>query len=146
MKKPANSWRPWVTCKTRVVTVCLTNNPLWRGVYGIQVMDCAPGDIFVTARDLIHKGWRLAAHPLYGNFHPLRHPFRTLVLFEPNASGLDMESLEFIDGALLACREGIRDIDREGSFPRRLLEDFAMLDRALTEELVREHIGGGGRP
>lgn len=56
-----------------------------------------------------------------------------------------MESLELIESALCACRDGMKDIGGGREFPRRFLDDFAMLDRALTEELIREHMGGGGR-
>lgn len=39
--------------------------------------------VLICARDLVHKGWRLANHPLYGNFRPHQQPYRSLVLFPP---------------------------------------------------------------
>ena len=130
-------------------SVCVTNNPLWRDGYGeteaVRVMEeAAAADVFIAARDLVHKGWRFAGHPLYGNFSPTRHPYRTLVLIAPGeAGGLDMESLALLEQALEACRGDARDI-AAGEMPARMKSDFAMLDRSLMEEIVKRYIGRGG--
>ena len=55
-----------------------------------------------AARDDIHHGWRLANHPLYGNFQPHQQPYRSLLLLPPLSSppSVDASSLDFIEQAI----------------------------------------------
>ncbi|WP_179981755.1 GrdX family protein [Desulfovibrio sp. 86] len=58
-----------------------------------------------AARDQIHQGWRLANHPLYGNFLPRQMPYRSLILSscaQPSSEApalVDITSLELIEQA-----------------------------------------------
>lgn len=127
-------------------SICITNNPLWgEGTEALRCIDGTPRDVFAAARDLIHLGWRFAAHPLYGNFSPVRHPYRTLVLLEPEGKELDMESFTLLEGALEACRNGERDIEAIKELPQPIRDDYAELDRSLMGEIVETYIGKGGR-
>ena len=36
--------------------------------------------VLLAARDLIHAGWRLLHHPLYGNYRPHQQPYRSILL------------------------------------------------------------------
>lgn len=53
--------------------------------------DCLVADdsalpVLTAARDMIHAGWTLLNHPLYGNFRPHQQPYRSLLLqFERRA-------------------------------------------------------------
>lgn len=128
-------------------SICITNNPLWgEGTENLQLLEGTSEDVFVKARDYIHKGWRFAAHPLYGNFSPLRQPYRTLVLTEPEKGiGLDMESLTLQELALEACRNDRRNRADAKELPQAIMDDFAQLDQSLMQEIVEAHIGKGGR-
>ena len=60
---------------------CITNNnDLAKCVSNAQFVDGPALSVLVMARDLIHKGWKLAANPFYGNLKPNQQPYRTLVL------------------------------------------------------------------
>lgn len=131
-------------------SICITNNPLWgeenERTAALRFLDGTPVDVFAVARDYIHKGWRFAAHPLYGNFSPLRQPYRTLVLIEPdNGRGLDMESLTMLEQALEVCRNDRRSTEATRELPQAIMDDYARLDRSLMREIMEAHIGKGGR-
>lgn len=127
--------------------VCVTNNPLWkRGADSLRYLEGTPENVFEAARDLVHQGWRFAAHPLYGNFSPLRHPYRTLVLTAPDdGHSLDMESLTMLELALEVCRNDRDNIGTIKELPQAIKDDFAQLDRSLMEEIVERYIEKGGR-
>ncbi|WP_165064623.1 GrdX family protein [Desulfovibrio sp. ZJ200] len=67
----------------------ITNNPLFstRSPAGLDVrlVDDDARAVLIRARDLVHRGWRLANHPLYGNFRPHQQPYRSIVLLVPAA-------------------------------------------------------------
>ena len=101
--------------------------------------------ILETARDAIHKGWKLLNHPLYGNYRPYQQPFRTILLEGPRHTSADfqappvnLESLNFIEEALLVFNstKGIHPKDA----PKKLFEDCAELDFALMQ-LTLEYSG-----
>ena len=101
--------------------------------------------ILETARDAIHKGWKLLNHPLYGNYRPYQQPFRTILLEgpRPSAAGsqadlVSLESLHFIEEALhvFNSTQGVHPKDA----PKKLFEDCAELDFALMQ-LTLEHAG-----
>lgn len=128
----------------------LTNNPRMRPplVSGLDVHlldDDAPA-VFLKARDRIHKGWRLANHPLYGNLQPHQQPYRSLLLLPPVSGSArdsrvdapaDPESLGFIEEAL-ARQGGARP---RGDFAARALGDCAFMDMELMRATV-EACGG----
>lgn len=62
----------------------ITNNPLFSthspAGLDLRLLDDSARAVLICARDLVHKGWRLANHPLYGNFRPHQQPYRSLVL------------------------------------------------------------------
>ena len=48
--------------------------------FSIQLLEGSPFDVLMGGRDLIHQGWRLLNHPLYGNFRPGQQAMRSLLL------------------------------------------------------------------
>ena len=67
--------------------ILITNNPSFpsRVPAGVDVLllDGGARDALTMARDRVHQGWRLANHPLYGNFRPHQQPYRSLLLLPP---------------------------------------------------------------
>lgn len=71
--------------------------------------------VLTAARELIHQGWVLLGHPLYGNYRPNQQPYRSLLLeFNPqsvsSADGVerinvDEMSLHLIEEALTVYRD-----------------------------------------
>lgn len=116
--------------------LCVTNNPLLKDAYEcVEFLDATPQEVFSRARDLIHVGWHFLGHPEYGNMHPARNPFRTLVLESPSGAGniVDMESFEMLEAALAKLREA-RSAPEMSETTR---SDYATLDA----ELMRDTIG-----
>ncbi len=115
--------------------ICITNNPLILDICqeAILIKD-SPERVFLEARDLVHKGWKFVAHPQYGNFNPARHPYRTLVLSEPEGASptLDFESFTLLEGAL----EKFRDDDTHGTAKNQFDDDYALLDRELIKGVL----------
>jgi len=83
--------------------------------------------VLLAARDLIHAGWRLLHHPLYGNYRPYQQPYRSVLL----ASGpsTDFESLHYIEAALNVFNDS-RILTPDMASPS-FLKDCAMLDFEL---------------
>lgn len=126
--------------------VCITNNPLFRGMYfGVEFVNGMSWDVFVRARDLVHQGWKFLGHPLYGNFNPMKQPYRTLLLQEAGQTRqktyqLDMPSIEMLENALAACRKGDYQAAAADNLPEAAKGDFALLDKALMEETLGAYL------
>ncbi|MCL2029161.1 MAG: GrdX family protein [Deltaproteobacteria bacterium] len=43
------------------------------------LVEGSPLAVFLAGRSLLHAGWRLLNHPLYGNFRPHQQPYRSLI-------------------------------------------------------------------
>lgn len=128
--------------------VCITNNPLWPLESDtFTFVDGMPWDVFTLARDLIHGGWSFLGHPLYGNFNPCRHPYRTLLLAKEDGKdpSVDFESFTMLEAALAACRDEMRQNPEPKEIPQRMKDDYAILDKALLKEPVETYFLKGGR-
>jgi hypothetical protein len=100
-------------------------------------------DVFIAARDLVHQGWRLLTHPLYGNFRPLQQPFRSVLLQNPSLSSasVDMDSLELLEKALAFYVLPKEASAANARFASNTLEDLAFLDMELMKEsLLRDRV------
>ena len=108
--------------------------------------------VLLAARDLIHAGWRLLHHPLYGNYRPHQQPYRSVLLAwrdaaaDPSRGGdvqrtfTDPESLHFIEEALEVFRNSpILTPDMASS---SFLKDCSVLDF----ELMRLPLQQAGLP
>ena len=113
--------------------------------------------VLLAARDLIHAGWRLLHHPLYGNYRPYQQPYRSALLAlgrknTGDARGMDAagdsiqrtstdpESLHFIEEALEVFRSS--RILTPDMAPQSFLKDCAVLDF----ELMRLPLQQAGLP
>lgn len=100
-------------------------------------------DVFVAARDLVHQGWRLLTHPLYGNFRPLQQPFRSVLLQKPSLfpAPVDMDSLKLLEEALAFHALPKETSAADAGFASNTLEDLAFLDMELMKEsLLRDRL------
>lgn len=121
----------------------ITNNnryrePSWARS-SVEFVNFAAMKVLLRGRDLIHQGWVLQNHPLYGNFRPYQQPFRTLLLAEPAGKGdVDAYSLELIANAIEVYENcGWPHILPE-QCSEALREDCATIDMALMKETLRQ--------
>ena len=118
--------------------VLLTNNPRYQGRDDLPVdyREGAAGIEIVTAgRDLIHLGWQLQNHPLYGNFRPHQQPVRTLLLKKDDKAPFDEYGLRLIEeamGVYMACTRPLTP----ALTPPRMLRDCAEIDFELMRETL----------
>lgn len=103
----------------------------------LRFVDGSALDVLIAARDLAHRGWILANHPLYGNFRPHQQPYRTLVMLPPGgqspAAGDSREicaPLAFLEEALALYQSPVRK-SRPEDLPEHMRKDCAMIDREL---------------
>ncbi len=120
--------------------ILITNNPTFSSHVpaGVEVLvlDGGARDALTAARDRVHQGWRLANHPLYGNFRPHQQPYRSLLLLPPSPSGAaDPESLHFLEEALQLYQSPASKIRQSlpGDLPEAMRRDCALLDRELLK-------------
>jgi hypothetical protein len=104
--------------------------------------------VLFAARDLIHAGWRLLHHPLYGNYRPHQQPYRTVLLAWRDAAAdsdhvgeirrthTDPESLHFIEAVLALF--GTSRILAPDMAPPSFLKDCAALDFELMRLPLRQ--------
>ena len=103
--------------------VVLTNNPdVLEAFPGAEWVEGLPGEVAKKARDRVHAGWRLAAHPLAGSVRLLRSPYRSLVLVEDRRPA-DARHVQMIEEAVarLESRE-LLDQSPENAGDYRLLD------------------------
>lgn len=118
--------------------VLITNNPRYkdRADLPVDYRDGAAGAEIVTAgRDLIHRGWELQNHPLYGNFRPNQQPFRTLLLKKDEAAAFDEYGLHLIEEAMGVYTSCARPLT-PALTPPRMLRDCAEIDFELMKETL----------
>lgn len=94
-------------------------------------------EVFIEARDLIHRSCSLLTHPLAGSIQPYRNPYRTIAVDEDNGD-FDLRSLKIIEKALARYRG--RWPDREyHHYNRELLADLEKLDYNLVKKFIKSH-------
>jgi hypothetical protein len=115
---------------------CVTNNPLLSDRYEeIYLIDGTSRDVFIAARDLVHRGWKFLGHPLYGNFRPSRQPYRTLALEHLPPGIADMDSFVFLESIF----QDEADPIRPGDVPEATRKDFAVLDAELMKDTLERY-------
>ena len=118
--------------------VLLTNNPRYKDRTDLPVdyREGAAGlEIITAGRDLIHLGWQLQNHPLYGNFRPHQQPFRTLLLKKDDKAPFDEYGLHLIEEAMGVYTACVRPLT-PALTPERMLRDCAEIDFELMKETL----------
>jgi hypothetical protein len=122
--------------------ILLSNNPRYkdRSDLPVDYREGAAGrDIIIAARDLIHQGWKLLNHPLYGNFRPHQQPFRTILLQKDEKKpAFDEYGLGLIEDA-----EQVYNADPNpltpAQTPERMLRDCSEIDFELMRETLQKY-------
>ena len=120
----------------------VTNNPLLNEQ--ISSRDFVEGnslDVLIRTRNLIHKGWVLLTHPLYGNLRPHQHPYRSILMerASDSSSSVDPLSVEYIENAsAISSAQSSRILSVEG-MPEDVRQDFAFIDADLMKESLSRY-------
>lgn len=111
----------------------VTDNPLVKENVELDINYCENLDeVMITARDLVHSGYKLITHPLSGSVKPVQNPYKSIILQKIKNSKLNHESLRIIESAITKVEQfkksyTIRD------YPQTLLEDYQIIDFTLLQ-------------
>ena len=129
-----------------VVRVLVTNNPqLHAYCTSVQHISGTSWDVFLEARNRIHRGWKLLTHPLYGNFLPSQQPYRSVLVESPEnpeqRNPVDLDSFSFIEEALGVYRsyEDRGNVRQLGSHTSEIEADYALLDLRLMQQSLEQY-------
>ncbi len=103
----------------------LSNNPMvWDRFPKCTRVEGSARDVLVTARNRVHGGYSLVAHPIAGNARLCRNPYRSVVIGEraPEPSVADIACVE---DALERVRSSESDETARSS------ADYALIDLDL---------------
>ena len=106
----------------------ITNNPKVLSVFpSAQWVEGGPWKVFLECRNRVQEGYSFLSHPLLGDIHLLRNPFRTVVLDEKRGE-IDVISLAWIEESMEKVRLFLQE--RRGT---KDLEDYQTLDLDLFQ-------------
>lgn len=108
--------------------VIITNNPIVKQEIKdkeILQKDVTYIEILKECRDLIHKGYELLSHPLYGSVKPNETPFRSIIM--KKGKNLDTNSLMLIEEAILTSSK-FQNNKNTPNWTERVIDDFKVID------------------
>lgn len=91
-------------------------------------------DVIRKARDLIHLGHPLLAHPLMGSVKPNQNPYKTIIL-DTKRGELDLQSLRLIEGTIATYEKFLRDHPLP-EWDERRLADLRLVDLLLAKNTL----------
>ena len=106
----------------------LTSNKL-----NLEYQDITYIEILEKARDLIHKGYKLLTHPLYGSVKPNETLYRSVVLEE--AEEFDIQSLLLIEEAIVTA-EKFKKNKMTPNWTESVKDDFRVIDFDLIKKTI----------
>ncbi|WP_157151271.1 GrdX family protein [Brachyspira sp. SAP_772] len=88
-------------------------------------------EVFITARDLIHKGYKLLTHPMSSSLKANQTPYKSILMLKKN-DGLIFEDLELIENAIENYNKFIKN-RKLTDWPENIKNDFKTVDLSLIE-------------
>ncbi|WP_242943838.1 GrdX family protein [Peptoclostridium litorale] len=124
----------------------ITNNPLVKEelvrqanrpdkVEEIIFVDCDYMGVLEKVRDLVHTGYEILTHPLYGSVKPNETPYRTIFIKE--GKGLNVESLTLIEGAIQTVQKFQLNY-KTPVWDEKVTNDFQVVDLDLIVNTLNE--------
>ena len=115
----------------------ITNNPMVGAKYPNEAL-LLPNreDVYRVARDRVHLGAMLIAHPLSGGVPPSMNPYKSLIIAEPedgDALRADHGAISLIENAQEAMRRGPGRIPE---YDEATLADFQVLDLDIIDSAL----------
>lgn len=108
--------------------IIITNNPKVKEevqVREVLFKDTTYIGILEASRDLIHEGYELLSHPLYGSVKPNETPYRTVILKKGNR--LDINSLTLIEEAIITASK-FQNNKKTPKWTESVQDDFRVID------------------
>lgn len=117
----------------------VTNNPMSKEKFGekfkVEFIDVPQLDILKKVRNYIHKGNRILTHPLMGSVKPNETPYRTVCVSTEVVNGVDLQSLEIIENAIVTTEKFLRDFNTP-KWSEKILTDFQVIDSDLIDHAI----------
>ncbi|WP_346899825.1 GrdX family protein [Clostridium sp. UBA7503] len=117
----------------------VTNNPMskekFEEKFKVEFIDVPQLDILKKVRNYIHKGNRILTHPLMGSVKPNETPYRTVCVSTEVVNGVDLQSLEIIENAIITTEKFLRDFNTP-KWSEKILTDFQVIDSDLIDHAI----------
>lgn len=115
----------------------ITNNPMIRENVTDKEVIMLDTDYIGTlkeCRDLVHKGYELLSHPLYGSVKPNETPYRTVII--KKGKSLDTNSLNLIEEAIETA-EKFKNNKLTPMWTEKVLDDFRVIDFDIMRNTIQ---------
>lgn len=106
-----------VTNNPMVEENILNKNIIFKDVSYIQILH--------QCRDLIHSGYELLSHPLYGSVKPNETPYRSIIM--KKEASLNIKSLTLIEEAINTATK-FQGNKITPNWTEKVLDDFRVID------------------
>lgn len=107
----------------------ITNNPMIKdSITNREILfnkDMTYIQILKECRDLIHSGYELLSHPLYGSVKPNETPYRSIIM--KKGKNLDIKSVTLIEDAIETATK-FQGNKITPNWTERVLDDFRVID------------------
>lgn len=115
----------------------ITNNPMIQENVTDREVIMLDTDYIGTlkeCRDLVHKGYELLSHPLYGSVKPNETPYRTVII--KKGKSLDTNSLNLIEEAIETA-EKFKNNKLTPMWTEKVLDDFRVIDFDIMRNTIQ---------
>lgn len=115
----------------------ITNNPMVQENVTDKEVIMLDADYIGTlkeCRDLVHKGYELLSHPLYGSVKPNETPYRTVII--KKGKSLDTNSLNLIEEAIETA-EKFKNNKLTPMWTEKVLDDFRVIDFDIMRNTIQ---------
>lgn len=120
--------------------IIITNNPMVNERMGNVANLCFVEGSYKEVldevkRQIIERHIHLLSHPLSGSIKPNETYYKTIFVFETNSQYIDIESLEYIESAILVYEKFIKNKQRP-NWSLAVLKDFAFVDFYIAQSTL----------
>lgn len=120
--------------------IILTNNPMIKeSIKNEQVIfkEASYVEILQECRKLIHTGYELLSHPLYGSVKPNETPYRSIIMKKGDL--LDINSVTLIEDAIATATK-FQGNKVTPNWPEDILDDFRVIDFDIFKNTLQRII------
>ena len=120
--------------KALIISNNLDNEDLVPAAFSFLPVHGSARDVLTAARDRVHLGAKLLAHPLAGRLRPNETPYMTVVL-DDSPGPLDVPSFEIIEYCLA---EEAKYAPMRKKYDETLLPELRFISRELLKSVLEE--------